>query len=293
MPRFRASAISALIALLGLALPAQAAPILYSVSSLDDGLSTINPETGEVSFVGRLSPPGPSLYSTPVALAAHPETGVLYTWNNSGLDGPGLLTISPSTGRATRVSPIGLAPSVEFGAIAFASDGTLFALGQHIAVVSLETGLPQLISSTRFLPTFAGADFSSNGTLYAAMLSGLLFVDFDLETGTWGRALPLLFGDGSSFASGDYVGSIVFGPGGTLFGSAYLLAGAKTETGVILNPRSEVLFEIDLETGAMSNFVEIGAIHIPQGLAFVPEPTAVVLFAAALAGLALLRRRQT
>ena len=271
------------IATIGLALPVQAAPILYSVSSLGDGLSIINPETGEVSFVGRLSPPGTSLYTTPVALAAHPETGVLYTWNNSGSGGPGLLTISPSTGRATRVSPIGPAQREDFGAIAFASDATLFALGQHIAVVSLETGLPQLISSERVPTGFAGAAFSSNGTLYAASLSGLLFVDFDLETGTWGRTLSLTFEDGSLFmrplTSPNVLGSIVFGPGGTLFGSARLF---ETST--------NVLFEIDRETGAMSNFVNLGA-TIPQGLAFVPEPSSWLLLSLGIAGVVMVRRK--
>src|SRR5258706_462654 len=49
-----------------------AADVLYGVNSADDGLSRIDPTTGQVTFIGRLDPDTTKM-TTPIAMAVRPS----------------------------------------------------------------------------------------------------------------------------------------------------------------------------------------------------------------------------
>ena len=81
---------------------------LYGVNAADDGLSTIDPVSGDITFIGLLNP-DPNLLTTPIAMAMRPSDGKIFVWNNSNGIGQYfertgvLLTVDPCSGLATEV----------------------------------------------------------------------------------------------------------------------------------------------------------------------------------------------
>ena len=206
--------------------------VLYSVSSSDDGLSIVDPTTGVVTFVGWLdaestgAPFAPTgNISSPVAMAVSPFDGEIYVWNNSLLGptrGPrdrphGLYTVDPCTGLASKAGQLVDNELATLGGIAFSPSGPGALLGfgnpssggdyfYDIYINGLYVRR-QAVATGRI----AGADFDLSGQLFAVSLDGrLMTVDhlsgnvvdigrFDVDVGT--------------------VGSIVFDPAGSLFGT--------------------------------------------------------------------------
>ncbi len=83
---------------------------LYGVNAADDGLSTIDPVSGEITFIGPLNPDS-NLLTTPIAMAVRPSDGKIFVWNNSNGIGQNfertgvLLTVDPCSGLATELIP--------------------------------------------------------------------------------------------------------------------------------------------------------------------------------------------
>ena len=91
-------------------------------------LVALDPLTGAVSAIGLLSVPDLRL-TLADALAFDPESGILYaTGGRSTFASNVLLTVDPATGEAQQVGPIQGTAQGEADAMAFADDGTLYAI---------------------------------------------------------------------------------------------------------------------------------------------------------------------
>jgi len=233
--------------------------VLYGVNSSDDGLSIINPTSGEVTFIGPLDP-DPNKLVTPVAMAVRPADGKIFVWNNSDKDAYGntvqtgvLLTVDPSTGLASKVNPYAPNQGVT-GALAFSPDGRLYGFSYTIDVsenlyeINLTTGEKELVGSIGDFDIF-GADFNANGVLYG------LTIDQKLVTINTNTCATTLVGQLSENIGTP--GSIVFDPTGTLIGSAFS------------GPSGDILFDIDPANGAVTNIRTISVGTVPQGMGFV------------------------
>ena len=153
------------LALLGALSVAHAGPIVYSVDSDTDSLTTFDLATGAGSIIGALDPAREgngqfqdNRYATPISLAINPLDNEIWVRNNSmsvnpsGLQRTGdLLTVDITTGAGTLVTTD--SPVV---AIAFAPDGTLYG-----------------VTDARFLPVVT-IDLTTGATTS----TGLLFRDF-------------------------------------------------------------------------------------------------------------------
>ncbi len=236
--------------------------LLFGVNAFDDGLSQIDPATGSVTFIGELDQDPDSL-TTPVAMAVHSD-GTLYAWNNSDVTGPTgeLLTVDPCTGDATNVDPQTPGQG-ELQALAMTPSDSLFGVESDLYFIDQSTGDRFQIGPIGLSLTVAGADIDGTGTMYGLELNG--------DPGAGGGRLITIdrgtgAGDVAATLSQDVgtVGSIVFGPGGTLIGSA---SGG---------PDGDILFDVDPATGDVTNVRQIsGANFSPQGMGFAPAPTCI------------------
>ena len=226
--------------------------VLYGVNSGDDGLSRIDPNTGQVTFVGRLDP-DPTKFVTPVAMAVKPSDKKIYVWNNSDGDTTViptgvLLTVNVCTGRGTPVDS-GTGPQGQLGALAFAPDGTLYGMDSELYRIDTSTGVKTLIGTTLGM-RIGGADFDPvSGVLYGVELSAFTLqrlVTIDTTTGTATTVATL--------SDVGVIGSIAFAPGGALIGSSL----------------NNILFDIDKTTGAVSNQRSLSGGSAPQGMGFAP-----------------------
>lgn len=236
------------------------AGVLYGVNSNDDGLSSIDVATGQVTFIGSLHPAADSL-TTPIAMAVRPSDGQLFVWNNS--DGQAgnvvttgvLLTVDPCTGLATMVDPT-TAPQGPLQALAFAPGGSLFGVESELFAINSATGQKTSIGSLGL--RVGGADFDASGTLYGVELTtntAQRLVSIDTTTGLATVVATLDTDIGR-------IGSVVVTPGGTLTGSAFG------------GPSGDILFDIDPSSGAVTNIRSLAAGTAPQGMGFAPVCTA-------------------
>ena len=235
---------------------------LYGVESGTDSLSVIDPSTGDVTLVGKLG--GAGEYETPVAMAVDPSNGSLFAWNNSDPPQHSLATVDRCTGAATLIGSGG----EQLSALAFAPDGTLYGLDDALFEVDPATGVVTPIGHFDG-PVIAAADFGHDGVLYGVELTGLDISEqlytIDLE---FGSLNPV----GTLSTEIGVIGSIVFGPDGTLVGS-----GSDGPDG----PEGDILFDIDPSTAVVSNVRSLDG-WAPQGMGFsepCEAPAAAVGFA--------------
>lgn len=241
--------------------------VLYGVNAADDGLSIINPETGEVTFIGLLDP-DPYKYATPVAMAVHPSTGEIYVWNNSNIlddnvipvetETTGvLLIVNRCTGLATPVDPEALGQGV-LQALAFAPDGTLYGLGEPLGqyalyTIDLTTGIKTKVADLGPAVEIYAADFSPGGVLYGveALFEGTERL-FTIDTTNGEMTLVAYLSEDIGM-----IGSIVFDEEGNLIGSAF----DYPDLG-------NILFDIDPSTGNVSDIRQLTGGFAPQGMGF-------------------------
>jgi PKD repeat protein len=234
------------------------AHVLYGVNSVDNGLSIIDPVTGEVAFIGPLDPDSNKMV-TPIAMAVRPSDGELFVWNNSDQDASGtpiptgdLLTVDQCSGLATQVDP-STPYEITLDALAFAPDGTLFGLKTNLYTIDTATGGSTLIGPLGL--RIGGADFDpSSGILYGVELTASLpkrLMTIDITSGNTTVVASLSVDIG-------VIGSIVFDTAGTLIGSSETLAGEK------------MLFDINPADGTGSNIRPVSGGAFPQGMGFAP-----------------------
>ncbi len=238
---------------------AEPQPVLYGVNSNDDGLSTIDPANGNVNFIGPLNA-SPNIFVTPIAMAVRPSDQKLFVWNNSNIvegepDNTGvLLTVNVCTGVGTPVDAETPGQG-QLSALAFSPDGALYGTDTKLFSVNTATGVRNEIGNLGMGLRVAAADFDGEGTLWGVELTGI---------GTTERLVTIHLGTGAASVvatlSQDIgiIGSIVFAPDGTLIGS-----GSGTGAG-------DILFDINTQTGAVSNIRALNGGTIPQGMGFAP-----------------------
>ncbi|HJQ20515.1 MAG TPA: MBG domain-containing protein [Gemmatimonadaceae bacterium] len=235
--------------------PPPAGDVLYGVNSGDDGLSVIDAATGSATFVGRLNA-DITKFTTPIAMATDTRSGALYVWNNS--DGNTnetqvrtgvLLSVNSCSAVATQINA---APTGIFaGALAISPvTGTMYLLSSNLYSVDKSTGQLTTIAPLNF--GVRGAAFDAQGVLYAVDLAGTQLVTIDVATGA-----PTVVANLSE--SPGTMGGLAFTPEGQLIGSAFS------------GTRGDVLFDIDVSTGGLSNFRSTS--HVPQGMGFAPACT--------------------
>ncbi len=236
--------------------------VLYGVNSSDDSLSIVDPTTGQVTLIGPLDP-NQLLFTTPIALAVRPSDGKIFVWNNSGTNGPGLVTVDSCTGLGTTVGN----STVVMGALAFSPTGVLFGASgagyNELATIDPINGSVTPVATINY--SLGGLAFNSQGVLYGATYSSSpnRLVRIDPNSGTILQDFPLVPDIGT-------LGDIVFDPAGILMGTGF-----DGNLGYIL-------FNIDPASGAVSNIRAISGGFPPQGMAFGPRcvPTAPVIYAA-------------
>lgn len=235
--------------------------VLYDVNA-QTGLATNPRPTGIDHLVGIAFSPGGTLYGLSNAAAAENPNS--------------LFTIDPETGASSLIDAIGLDNVVE-GDLAF--DPTTSVL---YGLYNLDSGQRQLLTidtdtaAATVIPGSltgdpSGMAFDSTGMLYALDTSLRQLLTVDKTTGA------ILTTTALSAALGSVAGMDVDPATGTL----YVADGESdgTDTLYTLNPTTGVL-------------TEVGPTGLPDGLAglaFVPEPTTLVLMM--LGGAALMRRR--
>ena len=245
---------------------------LYGVDSFTDSLWEIDLVTGGSTLVGRLDPLGdpdpniqPNRFATPVAMTVRQSDGTIFVWNNSAcLRNPGahcrfdlsikseLITVNPSTGEATAVSP---SPQVGFQAIAYDPlSATLYGLGGSLFTIDQTTGIVSFVTAMSDSGggsiRLSGAAFDSCGTLFGLELVNTTSGQSRLFTIDTTTGLATLVG---GIQNPGLTGSIAFAPDGNLVGSA---SGIGT------------LFDIDPTTASVSNPRGTG---LRQGLGFVTD----------------------
>ncbi|MFL5606755.1 MAG: hypothetical protein ACJ8AD_09950, partial [Gemmatimonadaceae bacterium] len=229
---------------------------LYGVNANDDGLSWIDPNTGVSTFIGRLSS-NTDQFVTPIAMATDPATGTIYVWNNTdqvpgtvtGISTGVLLTVNRCTGVATQVST---GPQLlSGGALAISpTTGNLYLLAGDLYRLDKTTG-SVVEDLGEGLGGAFGADFDSDGVLYTLENSGPNLFKIDIAT----RVKTLV---GTLDQTVGVIGSIAFTPSGGLIGSAF---------GSTLG---NVLFDLNKNTGAVTNIRSISGTFAPQGMDFAP-----------------------
>jgi hypothetical protein len=223
------------------------ADVLYGVNAADDGLSVIDPATGQVTFIGRLDPDTTKM-TTPIAMGVRPSDKKIFVWNNSDTVATGdLVTVNTCSGLGTKVNPSG-APQGQMGALAFAADGTLYGTDSELYRIDTTTGVKTLVGTTLGMRV-GGADFDPvTGVLYGAEFAfgTQHLVTINTTTGVATTVATLNVDVG-------LIGSIVF-----------------TASGVLLGTSPDTLFDIDKTTGVVSNQRPITGGFGPQGMGFAP-----------------------
>lgn len=255
-------------------LSASASPeyILYGVNSSDDGLSIINPTTGEISYIGPLDP-DPDIYTTPVSMAVHPVTQEIYVWNNTD-GGPDpanppktgvLLRVDKMTGLATQVSMENT--EVVIGGLAFTPDGTLYGSGNyeieegvyeyHLYEIDINDG--SLTPVKQYASGFwlYAMDCDSQGIIYGVRTTSGMLYKIDPSTGD-----PIGYPKALTPAIG-VVGTIAFAPDGRLLGTSLAMPDYP-EPG----EKRPAMFTIDPVSGDVNDIIELET-TAPQGMGFV------------------------
>jgi hypothetical protein len=251
--------------------PPPPADVLYGVNASDDGLSIIDPGSGEITFIAPLDP-DPYVFVTPIAMAARSSDGTIFVWNNSNRTGPGpqdfintgvLLTVDRCTGLAAIVGPA-QPKGLELAALAFGPDGILYGLNFDLFTINTTTGEETLIGNHGGR-RIAAADFDSSGILYGIELTSLnasqkLFI-INPDTGSLEEVGTLTESATNDEILG-VIGTIVFNANGNLIGSSFG------------GPEGDIIFDIDPSNGTVSNVRPLSA-DAPQGMGFAPPCTAV------------------
>lgn len=234
-------------------------PLLYGVNGSDDGLSIVDVGSGQVTFVGPLST-ATATFSTAGALAVRPSNNVLYAWSNSPVNGR-LLTVDVCTGAGTPVDAVTPGQG-NVGALAFTATDSLFGLLDELSFIDAATGQKFVTGGLGIGAVAFGADVNG-GVLYG--LEGAAGSErlFTVDRGTGAATVVATLNVGGTATDVGTVGSIVFGPGGGLIGSAFS-SPLATPTG------GSILFDIDPVTGGVSNVRTLTGGFAPQGMGFAP-----------------------
>ena len=213
---------------------------LFGVNSGDDGLSIIDPASGQVTFVGPLSQN--QQFTTPVAMAVRPLDGQLFVWNNSPR--VVLATVDRCTGLGTTITgDVAAQPVLQ--ALAFSSDGTLFGANGALYQIDTPTGVATQIGQATFPVSVYGMTFDSQGNLWGASVAGNEILQINPADGTVISRVSLSQNIGVP-------GDLTLSPDGTVIGSSL----------------NDIFFDLDPSTGTVSNVRNVTGGSAPQGMGF-------------------------
>ena len=227
---------------------------LFGVDSGTDGLSVIDPVTGNARLIGKLDP-DKDRFVTPIAMTVRPYDGKIVVWNNSRVVSGNdvttgeLLEVNTGTGRAVK-SDVDTPPQGVFAALSYGSNGKLYLLDSEVYEVDEWTGIKGALVAQGFGYRIFGADLGPNGLIYGLALANaqgnivqyLVTVDVNTPSVTLIAQLSRNVG---------VPGSLVFDPAGRLIGSSI----------------NGTLFDIDPVTAAVTNIQLLSGGF--QGMAFV------------------------
>lgn len=233
--------------------------VLYGVNASDDGLSTIDVASGNVTFVGDLDP-DMSEFSTPGAMAVRSADNTIFVWNNSGTTTAQVLaTVDVCTGLATTVGTTfkGIKGAIAFGSASVLGADSLFGFNSgsgtpdSLIVINPATGAKVAGFPLSLSIQIAAADINAAGVLYGVELTAAGTTERLVTVGTTGVVSVV----GNLNPEVGLIGSIVFALDGTLIGSAFGGVGS-------------IIFDIDPSNGNVSNVRSLIGGFVPQGMGF-------------------------
>jgi hypothetical protein len=243
---------------------------LYGVNSKDQGLTRIDPASGQTEFVGRLGGDDLNAFTAPVALSRRPGDNGLVAFTQTGgsteaeAGGDGaIVEVNACTGVGTAIQSDLAMPGKVTG-LAIDGQGTLYVGFEEKTYLSRYNGnewVEEFLSLTVGADSYytAGMAFHPDGTLY--VLGGtdgnnapahLLAVDPDGLTVTYIHVLTRGAGGQPDWQN---VGDLAISSNGV---AAVNIAGGH-------------LYALNLKTGHLSRWLDTGD-YFAEGLAFGPVP---------------------
>jgi hypothetical protein len=233
---------------------------LFGVDSGSDGLSVIDPVTGNARFIGKLDP-DPDRFVTPIAMTVRPYDGKILVWNNSKAENVDtgqilvttgeLLEVNTGTGRAVR-SDVTAPPQGGFAALSYGPNGKLYLLDSEVYEADEFSGIKGPLVIGNFGYRILGADLCTDGFIYGLASTGVQNPEqYLLKVDVVNPSVALVAQLSQDVG---YPYSLVFDPAGKLIGSS----------------ANGIVFDIDRSTGEVTNIRQISGGPTPQGMAFVP-----------------------
>ncbi len=228
------------------------------VDDSNGNIARVDVATGDVSIIGN-----PGLGFTDIAFDPN---GVLY-----GITFTGLYRIDRTTAAATFIGALGQS----LNSLVFSAAGTLYSANSSLYTIDTSTGATTLVGS--------GGGYASSGDL--AFVGGNLYLSSASGTSTTNDLYRLnaLTGEGT------VVGNT---------GVANLFGLATPDNANLLGVADNVVYSIDVNSGASTRVVDFFGLSQINGTAFVseaggavPEPTSVALLFGGAGALLATRRR--
>jgi len=189
-------------------------------------------------------------------MSTRPFDGTLFVWNNSPQ--AGLLTANTCSALGSAITGANAPPQPTLGAITFSPDGVLFGENGDLYRIDTQTGIATLVGSSNPAVSVFGMAFDPKGNLWGILASGAQLVRINTLTGAVISTVNLSQNVGTP-------GDLVFAPDGTLIGSAF---GDTTA--------SNILFDVDPNTGTVSNIRTVTGGFPPQGMGFTSACSQVI-----------------
>lgn len=248
--------------------------MLYGVTFFDNQLISIDANTGAATLVGPLGTP-----MSPFGLATY--NNGLYTFDSTA---DVIRQIDPTTGATASTINVGMGAVLGQGGLAISKDGIGFLSSaldpktldpaNNLYELNLKTGTSFLLGHTS--STLEALAFSPDGTLY-----GLGKFDGDLyKLNTSTAAMTLVGNTGAD--NGSLTGGLTFHPDGTLYATF-------NDALFTLNTTNGLATAVNSDPNASTGFSSISGLAV----AAVPEPSPLLLFAAATGVLGVFKTVQT